>query len=292
MHRVILHAEKVYGLRQLESRIRHNHRLKEVRNADPEGKILELASQNKDPVAEARERMEEARPRSTASPIGMELMLAVPKDWAAQHPELVMPWAEKSREWLDHTFPENSVIAATLHLDESAPHIHALVMPVVDKRLDVRPWMDGAERLKAMQDSYAKAVKDLGLNRGLEGSTASHEHIREWYSRMNRKLETELPVPQKGENAMEYRNRIAPAWQAAMARGVETDRLKGRVAELEARNERLERTAQTLNAELISERKAVRNLTEGLLEMGLDRQSIDRIKERGPEKGKRKGLEL
>lgn len=292
MHRVILHAEKVYGIKQIESRVRHNHRLKEVKNADPEGKVVELASSGGDPVEKALERTEEAKPRSTASPIGLELMLAVPKDWAARHPELVMSWAEKSKEWLNRTFTENAVISATLHLDESAPHIHALVMPAVDRRLDVRPWTDGAEKLRAMQDSYAQAVHGLGMDRGLEGSTASHEHIREWYSRMNRSLETELPAPNRGENAVEYRNRITPVWQAAMARGVETDRLKGRVAELEARNERLEKTVKALNAELVAEKRASRNLAEALRDKGMDGQSIARIKETGPEKGKRKGLGL
>jgi hypothetical protein len=292
MHRVILHAEKVYGIRQVESRVQHNHRLKEVRNADPDGKIIELAGPDGDPVEKATKRMEEVKPRSTASPIGLELMLAVPKDWAAQHPELIMPWAEKSREWLNRTFQESAIIAATLHLDESAPHIHAIVMPAVDRRLDVRPWTDGAEKLKVMQGSYAQAVQGLGLNRGLEGSTASHEHIREWYSRMNQAIETELPPPHRGEGAMEYRNRIALAWQAAMSRGVETDRLKSRVVELEERNGRLEKTVKSMASELASERNAVRNLTEGLLETGLTRQSIDKIKEMGPEKGKHKGLEL
>lgn len=40
-------------------------------------------------------------------------------------------WCRDSMDWLKKEYGEKNVVAATLHLDEEAPHIHASVVPIV-----------------------------------------------------------------------------------------------------------------------------------------------------------------
>jgi hypothetical protein len=119
-------------------------------------------------------------------------------------------------------------------MDESTPHIHALVMPVERGRINVRPWTDGPERLRKMQDSYARAVEDLGLERGIRGARARHEHIQDFYRALNRDFDPDMPAPGNMESAADYAGRIEPAWKAMAARAVQAERWKARAQDLEA----------------------------------------------------------
>ena len=71
-----------------------------------------------------------------------------------------------------------------MHLDETTPHIHAVVFPENAKgRLCAKDWLGGADKLSAMQDSYARSMEGLKLERGVKGSKARHMDIRQWYGK-------------------------------------------------------------------------------------------------------------
>ena len=40
-------------------------------------------------------------------------------------------WCADNLSWLNKTFGADNVVSAVLHLDESTPHIHAAVVPIV-----------------------------------------------------------------------------------------------------------------------------------------------------------------
>lgn len=56
------------------------------------------------------------------------------------------------------------------------------------------------------QTTYANYMKDLGLQRGLEGSTAKHKDIRKFYAELNQSLK-DIPEPLRDETAIDYLNR-------------------------------------------------------------------------------------
>jgi hypothetical protein len=57
-----------------------------------------------------------------------------------------------------------------------------------------------------MQTSYAKAVENLGLERGLAGSSAKHKDIRKLYAELNR-AKADIPQPRENETAAQYYQR-------------------------------------------------------------------------------------
>jgi hypothetical protein len=84
------------------------------------------------------------------------------------------------------------IIDARMHLDESTPHIQAVIVPLTDDgRLSAKE-MFGKIQLKRLQTSYAKALKSLGISRGVEGSKAKHTRIHEFYNAANAPL---APAP-------------------------------------------------------------------------------------------------
>jgi len=102
--------------------------------------------------------------------------------------------------------------------------------------------------LAQMQDSYAAAVRDLGLERGVKGSVADHQTVREFYAKImeptpapeivKRHLEVERPGRLVGnperwaaEQTARIAERIAPALDAAL---VKAQHYEGQAATAEA----------------------------------------------------------
>ena len=125
-------------------------------------------------------------------------------------------WCRDNMEWLKKTFGAENVVAATLHMDETTPHIHASVVPVVrGERRKKKPERETAkgkpkrqyrkkdpnrprlcaddvmarEKLVEYQDTYARAMAKYGLQRGIKGSDARHVTLTEFYR--NQAIESE-----------------------------------------------------------------------------------------------------
>jgi hypothetical protein len=89
---------------------------------------------------------------------------------------------EKSLAWLDKRYGLENVVNVQLHLDESSPHLHALVVPVDERgRLNCRAFLGGREKMRDMQTSIAEEMAPLGLVRGVEGSKAQHQDVKRFY---------------------------------------------------------------------------------------------------------------
>lgn len=118
----------------------------------------------------------------------------------------IKEWCADNLDWLRKTFGSENVVSAVLHMDESTPHIHAAVVPIVtgerrkvrEKKTDepakckYRKKSTARSRLcaddvmtrvklKGYQDSYAEAMAKYGLQRGIDGSEARHVTTQEFY---------------------------------------------------------------------------------------------------------------
>lgn len=99
-------------------------------------------------------------------------------------------WKAQSMTWLRKQFKGAQIVGACLHLDESTPHIQAIIVPTDLKpdgtlQLNCKKYLGGAAKLSAMQTSYAGAVAGLGLKRGVQGSKAKHTRIEQFYRSIN-----------------------------------------------------------------------------------------------------------
>ncbi len=229
----ILRLRKLVSGEALDKALEHNLRRKDVPNADPTLPVYELSGEDGDPVMVGQRRLAAFPPKSPKSPTGLEVLTTMSPEWATAHKDKVGQWAKTSREWLYDTFGRDAVVSCALHMDETTPHIHAVVMPVVMGRVDVRPWTDGPERLRAMQDSYASATKHLGLDRGISGAASEHTTVREFYKSLESEFLPGMPKPIDREGALDYCLRVEPAWKAMAARAILAEKAINRVKELE-----------------------------------------------------------
>lgn len=73
-----------------------------------------------------------------------------------------------SYEWLCDRFGRENVIADTVHLDETTPHMHVVIVPLTkDGRLSAKDFTGTAVKLQKMQDDFFEKVSSkYGLKRG------------------------------------------------------------------------------------------------------------------------------
>ena len=111
-------------------------------------------------------------------------------------------WCKDNIDWLRKTYGVENVVSAVLHMDEETPHIHATIVPIVQKerkkqkkeqtakkryrtkapapRLCADEVMSRANLIR-YQDTYAEQMAVYGLQRGIKGSEAQHISTHEYY---------------------------------------------------------------------------------------------------------------
>ena len=71
-------------------------------------------------------------------------------------------------------YGRRNIISAVVHNDETTPHMHLNLIPIKDGRLCAKDLLNRNELSKLQTDFYEQVGKRWGLQRGKEGSTASH----------------------------------------------------------------------------------------------------------------------
>jgi len=185
----IMRCAKLKTAGGVASSLKHNFREQETLNADParydENQHI-VAESVSEAMGNMRSRLPE-RVRKDAV-LAVEYLMTTSPEWAQSASESQQRlFFEKSLKWLEDKYGAENVIAATVHNDETTPHMAAYVVPITaDGRLSAKEFIGNRSQMSADQTSFADAVKDLGLERGIKRSKATHESIRSYYQRVNR----------------------------------------------------------------------------------------------------------
>lgn len=165
--------------------IAHNHRLGDVDqvNIDKGQKHLNRCFMG-DGLAERIAKKLPAKIRKDAV-VSVELLLTSgPEFFDEIEPDreklaknkTFLAWLAKSLEWAKKEFGGN-LVDATLHMDESTPHIHLLTVPITkDGRLCAKEVMARTE-MQRRQTGYAEVMKPFGLKRGEPATETKRRHI-------------------------------------------------------------------------------------------------------------------
>lgn len=119
-------------------------------------------------------------------------------------------WVKQSLKYFTDKHGLN-VVQATLHMDETTPHIHIMFVPLIEKNgkfeLNAKSEMSKS-KLQQMQTEYAKSVENLGLVRGKPAveTGAKHEHFRAYGKRKT--LEEKLATVTGQRDNLEQENKF------------------------------------------------------------------------------------
>jgi len=251
----VMRFNKLKTMGQVSSRGAHNERTRDTPNADDERREEnERLAGSGDWRADVQARLDDAPTIRTNAVLALDYVFTASREFFERGDERersarLDDWRDRTMEWLRGYFGDANVVAAILHRDELTPHIQAMVVPINEKgRLSATDFIDGPAKLRGLHDSYHAAVEDLGLIRGVKGSVADHQTVRDYYAKImeptpapeivKRDLEVERPGRLVGnperwavEQSARIAERIAPTLDAAL---VKATHYEGQAAKAEA----------------------------------------------------------
>jgi hypothetical protein len=251
----------------------HTARERETPNADPTQKnirfigSLDPEERLEDLVLAKIAENEQRRKIRTDAVYCVELLLSAspsyfrpdcPTNAGYYEPQKLDDWVEATHQWLADEYG-NRIVRAELHLDEATPHIHAYFVPLDDQgQLRCNHFFDGRQKIHEFQDSYYQTMQLIGLERGIKGSKAQHQDIKDFYRIVEEGRDLEVD-----ELSVEH----------LKAKAADRDRANQRKQEMEAtakalalENEQLRRQI----AQLEQDNQSIKKLTEWSTDLALD----------------------
>jgi hypothetical protein len=133
--------------------------------------------------------------------LGLEYLITaspeVLKEWDRQRQDA---YFARAMDWVVGQHGKGNVIAASIHRDETSPHLSVFVVPKVGEGLNAKAFTGGKTVLAKMQDDFHQNIGEhFGLERGLRNSKARHQSIGKFYGLVNEASE----VSELGKNAGE-----------------------------------------------------------------------------------------
>lgn len=233
-----LRIEKIKDFGKMSLAYNHNYRVSKVTNADctlrnANEELVKLPPNSNGQTTTYKDafraRLQSLDYHKTHklrrdSVLAYDILLTFSRD-ARDHMD-IDKWKEDNVKWLQDTFNRDkekfgdNVLSVVCHADECGNyHCHAFVIPVDERgHICASSFTDGPTAMRKLQDSYAKAMESHGLERGVKGSSAKHQDIKKFYTKLNEKME--IPMPELGETAENFRTRILEFLQEERAAGL------------------------------------------------------------------------
>lgn len=94
--------------------------------------------------------------------MAVEIIFSLPID---RHQQDTRPFFKDCLEWVKQHIP-GMLLSFDVHLDESAPHAHALILPLVDSKMQGNKIMGGRGNLKRLINLFhSEVARHYGLSR-------------------------------------------------------------------------------------------------------------------------------
>ena len=266
MAKAILRTAKLKSASAIRGCGTHNARTRPTPNANSKIKNEVLVDGGKDVYETVMQHIKESgvkRKIRANAVLAQEIFLSASPEYFRTDPAAAGTWNQKKMEkWRDASFDflkkkyGKNLVDCRLHLDESTPHMHAIIVPIVQgkkgAKLSAKECF-GKKDLTKLQDEYPRAVSHLGLERGIKGSRAKHTDVKKFYGAVNSAKNAKmpvLPVPKKPMLWEKTRAEYAEKINQNLHRKLKPIFAQAKIANLSRKKEKeYKHTAKKLNAE-------------------------------------------
>ncbi|HDH8516756.1 TPA: plasmid recombination protein [Escherichia coli] len=279
----IMRCKKLTGMGSVASALQHCYRERETPNADAERTPENYCSvyQSADEaMGKLRELLPEKRRKDAVLAVEY-VMTASPEWWNEATPRQQAEFFARSEQWLENKYGKDRVVAAVVHRDEATPHLSAFVVPLTqDGRLSAKEFIGGRSKMRDDQSTYAESVKKLGLERGIEGSRATHQTVQHYYESINRGTRSQVSISPEALEPRVLRKGIFTKDvedQAAIAKRLSqavNDGFAGTIA-MASQSAQNAKRARDLQKTMDSQQKRLQSVTEPF--KGLSREQMTHI---------------
>ena len=195
----ILRAEKLTSFGSIIGSAKHTFREIPTPNADASRTHLNktFGAQDAAAVRAAIQARLPAKRRKDAV-LAIEYLVTASPEWFRTAPTKQQnAYFAAAVLWLEARHGKGNVVCVNMQLDETSPHLVAYVVPLTkDGRLSAKDFLGGRKVLSEMQTDFAEKIgKPVGLQRGVEGSKATHTTAKQYAAALQKSPTMAAPVP-------------------------------------------------------------------------------------------------
>lgn len=216
MSYAILRTAKLKKMGNIAGSLGHTFRSLPTPNADPTLTHLNINSHaNYDEAFNAvKAKMPEKLRKNGVMCI--EYLITGSPEWEGWDNQQKDDYFADSIKWLEAKHGKENILVTSIQLDETTPHLVAYVLPITPTgKMSAGYFLDGRKKMIAMQTDFADKVgAKYGLERGVEGSKATHTTIKQFYTDIQKPVpkvdDLQIVLPAKGllERADDYQNKV------------------------------------------------------------------------------------
>lgn len=298
----IYRIAKIKTAANLAGSANHMTRAADTPNADPgRAHLNRVIIGSDDPAADVRALLPEVGQRDrltgkmlrrTNSVLAVEVLLTTSPEWWDEATTTDRAeWERRSTDWLRDHYGAANLVHLRMHADEQTPHLTGYVVPLDPETgaLNCRRWTGERQQLRDQQTEYADRMAPLGLQRGIPGSTATHEAVRRAYGALSApETPVAVPVPpfvslSPQEWAREATAQMTRDLEPTVARAKTADlaqtRAKAATAQAAKDRGRVERAQVTIDAaKAVAARMRALDLPDVLDRLGFEQDPSDALK--------------
>lgn len=176
----------------------------------------------------------------------------------------VSRWARNCEKYLVDTFGRENVLSAVVHMDESVPHIHAIVIPEYEGRLSAYKIHGTRDKLRQQHvNFYEGYMCEVGLEPEDEYQTGlQHGSFGKYYAALDKTFAQQLPRMEPGESPEAYYKRVNEIY---VDQNLQIFNIKHKLEDLEQKHKTLKYSSKKKEARLRKEyEKQIQELNRNL----------------------------
>ena len=216
---------------------------------------------------------------------------------------------EASLRFLQARHGTDRIVSAVVHLDESTPHMHVIAVPVYEGKLNAKQFM-ARNALKTLQDDFGRLGAGFGLQRGREGSQATHMRVSDFKKDADKQIEAiaerveklreealgpRIQVKQPDPKLMQSKKayglecinstikQISPQWEAMHAKAAENEALRAENSSLQEENRSLKTQVSRLQDYGKTQRERAEKAEANLAHASFFVRFVDWLRTKSPE---------
>lgn len=193
----IMRAKKLKTAGSVGAALQHCFRERETLNADEDRtaqNVHLVATSTDQAMGLMRDRLPEKRRKDAVLAVEY-VMTASPEWWETASEDQQKAFFDRSMQWLESKYGKENIVTASIHNDELTPHLSAFVVPVtLDGRLSAKEFIGNRTLMRQDQTTFAESLADIGLERGIEGSQATHQRVKTHYGAIKKADQQSLKI--------------------------------------------------------------------------------------------------
>jgi len=215
---VTLRLQKIKSTGSLRFVFEHNTRDRPPLHADPARAHLNKVDHTTEESLTRYRELLPAKVRKNAV-LAVEFVVQGP---ANSPGEVTEAYFNAAAPWLAARLGgEDNRLSTAIHYDEESPHLHVVMMPLRDGKLNYDSYLGGKKfALRQLQTDFAREVgARFGFERGIERSGIEHRNHNAYRQQMATPLTglpiVTLPEPKPGQSARAYGEEVARLYNEA-----------------------------------------------------------------------------